>query len=135
MKIAVFSMAVKLIDLLAVFSYLFVHKAVKYGVIFFFLSCTEESGSKSALIYAVNSEMKLLETYRVNVKTNSYLSGTVDEISVAVLKMFQPFMLDEYKPLSVCWDGNCLYRAVSRSSTCFAETQNVVRNYFKQEIL
>ena len=57
---------------------------VKYGVIlfifFFRLSCAEESGSKSALIYKANSEMKLLETYGVNVKINSYLSGTDDEL-------------------------------------------------------
>ena len=41
--------------------------------------------------------------------------GTVDQISVDILKMYYPALLDKPVPLYVVGDGNCLYRAVARA--------------------
>ena len=51
----------------------------------------------------------------MNVRIHSECRGTVDHTSLGILQMFQPSMIEEYVPLYVIGDGNCLYRAVSRS--------------------
>ena len=76
----------------------------------------EETGRKDVLTYTVNSQIKLLETYNVKVKTDCpNILGTIDNVSVEILKLYQPALLERLNPLYVVGDGNCVNRAVSRA--------------------
>ena len=60
----------------------------------------------------------LLKTYGVDIPTpiGDEVDGEVDSVSVDILKRFQPVVLDDVYPARVAADGNCLYRAISKSS-------------------
>ena len=54
----------------------------------------EATGRKDILTYIANSRAMLLDTYDVKVKTSCQGKfGTVDQISVDILKMYQPALL------------------------------------------
>ena len=51
----------------------------------------EATGRKDILTYTANTQAKLLDTYDVKEKTSCQIEfGTVDQISVDILKMYQP---------------------------------------------
>ena len=54
----------------------------------------EATGRKDILTYTANSQAMLLDTYDVKVKTSCQGEfGTVDQISVDILKMYQPALI------------------------------------------
>ena len=73
-----------------------------------------KSGNSGKILSSGLTEGNLLETYNVKppqILENSAIS-TVDSVSKMILKRFHPVTLDEFVPLEVVGDGNCLYRAV-----------------------
>ena len=63
---------------------------------------------------SAQSELLLLTTYNVVLPESSPdYSGTVDKVSVEILKKFHPVILESYHPIGVTGDGNCFYRAIS----------------------
>lgn len=74
--------------------------------------------SREELMSVMESEKLLLETYNVHLPSTdsppSFL-GLPDDVSVGILKRYQPALLSEYTPLDVDTDGNCFYRSVSRA--------------------
>ena len=76
-----------------------------------------QSGNQSKVLSTAQSELKLLETYRVELPTmtgpSSAAAKDTDMASLLILSKFHPIALDDVLPLSVIGDGNCLYRAVS----------------------
>ena len=102
-----------------------------YDRIFFSrLSAALACGSALDLINAACSEQGLLALYRAELPQQSQQSGDVqisaiDGTSKQIMEVYQPVMLEQYAPLSVLGDGNCLYRAVSRS-ICGNESLHVL---------
>ena len=103
---------------------------------YFRLSLAEATGRKDILTFTANSQAKLLDTYDVDVKNSCPGDfGTVDPVSVDILKMYQPALLDRLVPLYVVGDGNCFYRAASRA-LCGEENQhNLLRLKTALEII
>ncbi|XP_035690388.1 uncharacterized protein LOC118425566 [Branchiostoma floridae] len=64
----------------------------------------------------VKQERLLLKTYKVTLPqlTENHGAGEVDETSVGILRNFHPALLEDYRPIGVQGDGNCLYRAISQ---------------------
>ena len=59
----------------------------------------------------------LLLAYKVVLRarsTSSKLPGVRNAAATALLRSYQPEVLDDAIPLSIIGDGNCLFRAVSR---------------------
>ena len=83
----------------------------------FRLSAALAEGRALDLINAAVSEQALQSLYGADIPTefSGCRVGEVDTISQRLLEMYQPVFLQQYVPLSVLWDGHCLYRAVSRS--------------------
>ena len=79
------------------------------------------------MINAACSEQGLLSLYHVDVPRDSSDAriGAVDSVSQRILESYQPVMLQQYIPLSVLGDGNCFYRAVSRS-LCGNESMHIL---------
>ena len=48
-------------------------------------------------------------------KTLSPIFENFDSIAISILKFFHPVMLNDFFPSPVLSDGNCLFRAVSKS--------------------
>ena len=72
------------------------------------------------MINAACSEKGLLDLYRVELtqqpqKTSDLQNSAIDGTAQKLLEVYHPVMLEQYAPLSVLGDGNCLYRAISRS--------------------
>lgn len=67
---------------------------------------------------AVENERQLMKLYGVNeskldVNFDVTTVGIIDDNAVAVLRKFQPVMLERYVPLRAYGDGNCCFRAVA----------------------
>ena len=64
----------------------------------------------------IASERLLLRTYDVSLPISTYEStpDLTDTVSVDILQKVQPCILEEFIPLHVEGDGNCLFRAVSK---------------------
>ena len=79
-------------------------------------ACSRESGQ---LIGAALSEQKLLETYSEDlpelIHNEDYrpMNTKTHGVSEKILRCFHPVVLEDFKPLRVSADGNCLYRASS----------------------
>ena len=86
-----------------------------------------QSGNQSNVLSMAQSELKLLETYKVELPTmtgpSSAPAKDTDMVSLLILSNFHQIHLDEVLPLSIIGDGNCLYRAVSLG--CFG-TQDIM---------
>ena len=81
------------------------------------MSTALAGGKAIDLINATCSEQGLLSLYHVEIPHESTESrtGAVDTTSQRIIELYQPVLLQQYIPLSVLGDGNCFYRAVSRS--------------------
>eukprot|EP00058_Branchiostoma_floridae_P027328 XP_002612819.1 hypothetical protein BRAFLDRAFT_82180 [Branchiostoma floridae] len=71
----------------------------------------------SAMCNAAQSEPLLLQTYGVRLppRLQSPPKGPVDYTSENILQLLDPAVFQSHKPLAVAADGNCLYRAISRT--------------------
>jgi hypothetical protein len=71
------------------------------------------------IITAARSEQKLMETHNVQLprQTVSIVLNDIDLVATNILSIYHPVMLSQYQPLKAVGDGNCLYRAVSKSLT------------------
>ena len=114
-------MLLGLLGLISPFSYRASYRPL---VLFFYktyLSCRLEAASVGrgsvSFCDCVASERLLLETYGVSLpgRPERVPPGPVDKVSLRILERFEPALLDNFSPLSVNADGNCLYRGISRS--------------------
>ena len=65
----------------------------------------------------VESERLLLQSYNVAMPTvpeRVPFLGHPDAVSSSILRRYHPVILQDYFPLEVYADGNCMYRAISR---------------------
>ena len=98
------------------------------GLDFICRSCAFTDSSHSAYDFAAalrrlasfsapTAEHLLLKTYDIQLPQpqSTSLPGAIDQVSCQILQKLQPIILKSYKPLSIRSDGNCFYRAVSRS--------------------
>ncbi|KAL3856328.1 hypothetical protein ACJMK2_011097 [Sinanodonta woodiana] len=74
-------------------------------------------------------ENKLPITYRILIPELEHMSsnGEKDVVSVEILIMYNSAILRDLVPMSVCGDGNCLYRAVSRTLTSSKNFHELLR--------
>ena len=76
-------------------------------------------GDRKKLLNAARSERHLLKTYDIeSPKCESpndleVSSDSICRVTVSILKRLHPIVLDDFLPMSVFGDGNCMYRAVS----------------------
>lgn len=47
-------------------------------------------------------------------KYSNDASATVDQVSMNILSRCEPILLEEFNPISIYGDGNCLFRAISQ---------------------
>ena len=73
----------------------------------------------------------LLLTYQVVLPTRSassrQLPGVRDAAATALLRSYQPEILDDAIPLSIFGDGNCLFRALSRGLFGDEDSHELIR--------
>ena len=84
------------------------------------LSAAVSTGSATALTTAVGQETLIHQTYHIQLpqehkRDKNLVPGVRDLHTTLILSALQPTMLDNYVPLEVVGDGNCLYRAVCRA--------------------
>ena len=86
---------------------------------------------KSTLYDTARSEVKLLTLYNVSLPSVDVRDilrfQEVDQTAVDILRLYHPAMVKSNVPLSIVGDGNCLYRAVSKSVTGSESYHKLIR--------
>ncbi len=85
----------------------------------FWTLCSLRAGEAAGrLHFALQQEGLLQQTHKVTLPPRSRdsqsVAGIRDPYATSILQLLQPGLLEEFVPLQVFGDGNCLYRAVSR---------------------
>lgn len=78
------------------------------------------TGSGTGITAAVAQENLLHQTYNITLppyhnRDVSLVPGVRDACATMLLHTFKPTVLEDYIPLAIHGDGNCLFRAVSRA--------------------
>ena len=84
--------------------------------IFYRLEFSVKDGSPVELKAQVRTEVRLLLTYNVQFpEATDSVPGCPDHVSLQILQLLDPKILNDFVPVYVTGDGNCLFRALSRA--------------------